>query len=427
MKPSLGLPGRVVLGLVVLVLLFAGWVVWRNLPADEREAERPLDLTDAAVIARGEYLARAGNCMGCHTTRGGTPFAGGRGIETPFGTIYAPNLTPDPETGLGAWTADDFWRAMHDGRGRDGRLLYPAFPYPNYTHVTREDTDAIYAYLRSLPPVQQPRREHELRFPYSLQASLAVWRALYFTPRGLEPEADKPPAWNRGRYLVEGLGHCMACHASRDALGGALDSGGSLMPNGKWYAPSLHARHQAGVAQWETADVVALLKTGVSRKASVMGPMAEVVFYSTQYLSEDDLRAMAVYLQALPQEEPPPPLSPRELEEQRADAVVLDLGRRVYEQQCASCHGDRGSGQASAYPALAGNRAVLVTPPHNVIQAILWGGFTPTTAGNPRPYGMPPFGHVLNDQEVAAVATYIRQSWGNQAPAVTSLQVSRAR
>lgn len=421
MRRRLHLLRSVALGGAIIALLFGAWVVWRNLPAGLPARPAPAVPADAALLARGAYLARAGHCMGCHTDQDGVPYAGGRGVATPFGTVYAPNLTPDADTGLGAWSADDFWRALHEGRSRDGRLLYPAFPYPSYTRITRDDADAMHAYLRSLPPVRRARRPHALRFPYHLQASLAVWRALHFSPRRFEPEPTQAPAWNRGRYLVEALGHCMACHAGRNALGGIDAAGGSTMPDGRWYAPSLHSPHEAGVADWRRDDVVALLRDGVAHGASVSGPMADVVHGSTQHLDDGDLAAMAVYLQALPQTGAAPPTAAR------ADAGVIDHGRRLYDRHCADCHGRDGEGVAGIYAPLAGNRAVTLPAAHNVTQTILRGGFAPTTRGNPRPYGMPPFGHLLDDGDVAAVATYIRQSWGNLAPAVSALEVQRAR
>ncbi|HET7795729.1 MAG TPA: cytochrome c, partial [Rhizobacter sp.] len=283
------------LGAAVLALNFRG-----EDPIDEASA--PASATPERV-ARGAYLARAGNCMGCHTERGGEPYAGGRGIDTPFGTVYASNLTPDPATGIGTWSADHFWRALHNGRSRDGRLLYPVFPYTNYTVVTRPDADAIYAYLRSLKPVAQPNRTHGLSFPFNTQAALAVWRALYFKPGEQPADTTQSADWNRGAYLVQGLGHCNACHGSRNALGataGPLDLGGGLIPMQNWYAPSLSDPREAGVADWPLPDIAQLLKTGVSPRASVLGPMAEVVGRSTQHLSEADLNAIAVYLKALP-------------------------------------------------------------------------------------------------------------------------------
>ncbi|MFP5406098.1 MAG: c-type cytochrome, partial [Gammaproteobacteria bacterium] len=251
---------------------------------------------------RGRYLALAGNCAACHTVRGGAPYAGGLGLRTPFGTVYASNLTPDEKTGIGRWNAEQFWQAMHEGRSGDGRLLYPAFPYPNYTEVTREDSDAIFAWLRSLAPVERANQPHELRFPYNTQAALRAWRALFFKPATFQPDDTRSPEWNRGAYLVRGLGHCAACHSTRNIFGAVTEEdllAGGLIPMQNWYAPSLSAPEEAGVAHWKTGDVVALLRTGVAPTASVMGPMAEVVYGSTQHLSDADLNAIAVFLQEL--------------------------------------------------------------------------------------------------------------------------------
>ena len=268
---------RRVIALLLGTLFIAAAVVVALNVRDEGEgldvpvADSIATRTPADLIARGEYLAQAGDCIACHTARGGVPYAGGRGIETPFGTVYAPNLTPDPQTGLGRWSASDFWRALHNGRSRDGRLLYPVFPYPNYTRVVRADSDAMYAYLRSLPPVVQASPPHTLGFPFNLQASLAIWRALYFKPGVYTADPARPAEWNRGAYLVEGLGHCNACHSSRNALGapvGPLDLAGGLIPVQNWYAPSLTGGDESGVADWETHDVVAMLKTGVSARGA---------------------------------------------------------------------------------------------------------------------------------------------------------------
>jgi mono/diheme cytochrome c family protein len=413
------------IGIATLAVL-AALVAWLNVRGEAPlpPGDRPGAPADAALVQRGRYLAIAGNCIACHTARGGADYAGGRAVDTPFGTLYATNLTPDDETGIGRWTAAEFRRALRHGRSRDGRLLYPAFPYPSYTLVTSADADALYAYFRSLPPVRQPNRAHALRFPYNLQASLAVWRALYFRPDTLEPDAARSADWNRGRYLVRGLGHCEACHAGRNVLGattGDIELGGGLIPLQNWYAPSLASSREAGVADWHTDEVIALLRTGVSPRASVMGPMAEVVFRSTQHLAPDDVRAMAVYLKDLPQADLARPAG------SAPDGDTLQLGTKVYADRCASCHGDRGEGVTGLYPALAGNRAVTLPSPNNLVKAIVHGGFPPTTAGNPRPFGMPPFRQVLDDKQVAAVASYVRHAWGNGAPAVSTLEVVRAR
>jgi mono/diheme cytochrome c family protein len=312
---------------------------------------------------------------------------------------------------------------MHNGRSRDGRLLYPAFPYPNFTRVTRDDADALYAYLRTLAPVAQANRAHELRFPFDQQATLAAWRALYFRPVREAPDTTRSAAWNRGAYLVEGLGHCNACHASRNALGATsstLDLAGGLIPVQNWYAPALTSLDEAGVADADAGAVADLLRTGVSARGAVSGPMGEVVAGSTQYLTQEDLLAMATYLQALPRT--PAPEAP-------AAAAAADqaagLGATLYDDRCADCHGDRGQGVTGVYPALAGNRAVTMHTPANLVHIVQEGGYAPATRGNPRPFGMPPFATELSDEEVAQVLTWVRGHWGNHATAVTALDVRR--
>ncbi|MBA4328402.1 MAG: alcohol dehydrogenase [Polaromonas sp.] len=416
-----------VLGVAALLLgAAAATVTWLN-RRDEVDVTEPVAAIAASdsLLARGAYLARAGNCAACHTARGGPAYAGGRGIATPFGTVFSSNLTPDEKTGIGRWTSAHFWRAMHNGRSKDGRLLYPAFPYPNYTQVTREDSDAMFAYLGSLPAVEQTPTPHALRFPYDSQAALAVWRALYFKPGVYQADPQRSAEWNRGAYLVRGLGHCAACHSARNALGAsseALDLAGGLIPMQNWYAPSLSSPQEAGVGDWDRQHIVDLLKTGVSPRASVTGPMAEVVLRSTQYLNETDLAAMAQFLKELA---PPAPVTVAAAP--AAPAPVLAQGAKLYEQHCAQCHGEQGRGVPKAYPALAGNRAVTMPQTANLVQIVLNGGYAPATAGNPRPFGMPPFVLELSDSDIAAVLTHIRQSWGNQAGVVTPLEVNRMR
>jgi cytochrome c553 len=379
--------------------------------------------TPGSPAARGEYLARAGSCSACHTAPDSPPFAGGRAIDTPFGVVYSSNLTPDPVTGIGSWSADDFWRAMHEGRSRDGHLLYPTFPYPNYTRISRADSDAILAYLRSVPGVSRVNRAHTLRFPFGTQWALAAWRTLFFTPGGQHDDPARTPAWNRGAYLVRGLGHCDACHAERNVFGATRRGealGGGPVPMRRWYAPSLASSREAGVADWPTEEIVRLLKTGQAARATVVGPMAEVVFRSTQYLSDADLQAMAVYLKELPQH------TPRASAPARAPEPT-PRGATLYRRHCADCHGEQGEGQPGAYPRLAGNRVVTMDSPQNLIAIVLAGGFAPSTAGNPRPFGMPPFGHQLDDDSIAAVLSHVRSAWGNGAAPVSGPQVQQAR
>lgn len=392
-----------------------------------------------SLIARGAYLARAGNCMPCHTAQGGEPYAGGRAIDTPFGTVFSSNLTPDDNTGIGNWSSTHFWRALHNGRSKSGRLLYPAFPYPNYTQITREDSDALFAYLSRLPAVVRPNLRHALRFPYQTQTALALWRALYFSPGVYQPDASHSTEWNRGAYLVKGPGHCSACHTARNALGASsqaldLDLAGGLIPMQNWYAPSLASPHEAGVSQWDREQIVSLLKDGVSPRASATGPMAQVVLQSTQYLNREDLNAMAQFLKELPKarqgssDAATPPAAPVE----PVPSPTSARSTKLYEQHCAQCHGKEGQGVGgqgapNAYPALAGNRAVTMEHTVNLVQMVLNGGFPPATQGNPRPFGMPPFALVLDDNDIAALLTHVRGSWGNQASAVTPLEVNRIR
>jgi mono/diheme cytochrome c family protein len=386
----------------------------------------PVPAADAAAqVARGAYLARAGDCMGCHTARGGAAYAGGRAILTPFGAIPTPNITPDPDSGIGAWSADDFWRALHNGKSKDGSLLYPAFPYPNYTRITRADADALFAYLHTLAPVRQANRPPALRFPFNYRPLLAIWRALYFRPGVYRPQATRGEDWNRGAYLVQGLGHCSACHTPRNLLGATRSGGtlsGALIPMLDWYASPLGGSGTDGLGNWPQPELESLLKTGISARGAVAGPMAEVVRLSLQHLSDSDIHAMAGYLKSLPAG-----TAPAQAAEPAGDSTTLALGKSLYEKHCAECHQDSGAGAPPAFPPLAGNRGVQLESPVNPIRLVLYGGYPPSTTGNPRPYGMPPFVNLLDDREAAAVVSYIRNAWGNQASMVSAGQVNRYR
>jgi mono/diheme cytochrome c family protein len=377
----------------------------------------------------GEYLARAGDCIACHTARGGEPFAGGLAMPTPFGTLYTPNITPDNETGIGKWTADDFYRALHDGRSKDGTLLYPAFPYPSYTKVTRADSDAIYGYLQTVTPVRRKSKAHALKFPYNQRNLLIGWRALYFNPGEYKPDPAQSAEWNRGAYLVLGLGHCDACHTSRNMLGATVkdkELSGGLIPLQDWYAPSLTSNREAGLGQWEIDEVVALLRTGISKRGVVFGPMAQVVHDSLQYITEADTQAMAVYLKSLATTDAPSdPGQVRTTESQ--GRASYESGAKLYDRHCKSCHGSNGLGVPPMYPPLANNQAITMAFSVNPIRMVLFGGFPPSTRGNPRPFGMPPFAYTLSDQEVADVVTYMRQSWGNRASGVSPADVAKYR
>jgi mono/diheme cytochrome c family protein len=383
---------------------------------------------DQALIAKGEYLAKAGDCIACHTNPGGALFAGGRALPTPFGTIYSSNVTPDPKTGIGKWTADDFYKTMHEGRFPDGGLLYPVMPYASYTKVTRADSDAIFAYLRSVPAISHPNREHDLQFPYDNRQLILGWRTLYFNEGEFQPDTTKSAEWNRGAYLVEGLGHCAMCHSPINALGGTPESKafqGGLIPMQNWYAPSLTSNKEAGLGEWNIDEIVGLLRTGVSHRGAVYGPMAEVTFNSLQYLSDTDVRAMAVYLKSLAEGSPPGAESSGVSSSE--NSLLMSLGLTVYQARCASCHGSDGRGMPPDYPPLAGNPSIQMESAVNPIRMVLNGGLPPGTAGNPMPFGMPPFAQRLSDNEIAAVVTYIRAAWSNRGTAVSAREANELR
>lgn len=387
---------------------------------DEARPSTPAPLDTPQAVARGAYLALLGNCAGCHTARGGAPYAGGRPLLTPFGTVYAGNLTPDDGTGLGRWSADDFWRALHFGRSRDGRALLPAFPYTEFTRVRREDSDALWAFLRSLPAVPQARPAHDLRFPYGSALALAAWRGLFFRPGTMADDPARSTEWNRGAYLVRGPGHCASCHAPRNALGAAAqEMTGGTMPDGRWTAPPLPDAADPADEAVARRHRIDLLKTGRSAVGSAGGPMAEVVFRSTQHWRDDDLAAVATYLGSLPRT--------RTFEGRlaTAPAVLAERGRALYGKRCADCHGAQGEGVPFVYPPLAGNPSVRQGDARNLLRLLDQGSYAPATAGNPRPYSMP--AQALSDADAAAVLTYIRQAWGNGAGALSEVNVLKMR
>jgi len=405
-----------------MLVIAAAWCALPLAPAAAQTAVPP------DLAKRGEYLARAGDCIACHTAPEGRLFAGGRAMPTPFGTLYTSNITPDPASGIGRWTPDEFYEMMHTGHSPTLGLLYPAMPFASYTKVTRADSDAIFAYLRTVPAVTQQNRENDLRFPYNNRQLIIGWRTLFFTEGEYKPDPRQSAEWNRGAYLVQGLGHCGMCHTPINALGGSSESQafeGGLIPMQNWYAPSLTSNREAGLGDWSVAEISDLLRTGISARGVVYGPMAEVVYNSLQYLTEEDTRAMAVYLKSIGQGTPPEAAVSNVPSTE--SSLLLSLGKTVYDAQCASCHGARGQGAPPNYPPLAGNQSIQMTSAVNPIRMVLNGGFPPGTAGNARPYGMPPFAQVLSDNEVAAVVTYIRVSWGNRGAAVTARDANALR
>jgi len=426
-KGLLAAAAAVITALVLLAAVVSVLNVRGQLQGPRVAVLQPGPQQDPALVARGRELSLIGHCAACHTAPGGPAYAGGHAVQTPFGTVYGGNLTPDVQTGLGQWTSQDFWQALHNGQSRDGRWLNPAFPYENFSHIRREDSDALFAYLQSLPPVQQSTPAHSLRFPANTQLGLALWRALYFRPQ----EPPTAAQMGLGEYLGRGLAHCSACHASRNALGAQSathDFSGQLLPGGRAYAPPLPPLGHADAGAWTVEDMVAYLKTGHSRHGAALGLMAQVVTGSTQHVDASALQALSSWI--LQQPAPAARLATAQAAAPSVpeSSAVMVLGERLYTEHCAACHGEHGQGVAGMYPALAGNPRVARDPATNLIRIIQEGGFGPATAGHPRPFGMPPFGHVLQPHEVAAVATFVRRQWnGAGLSEVTPLQVIKPR
>ena len=374
-----------------------------------------------STIERGRYLAEAGDCQACHTSENGKPFAGGKPIPTPFGTIYSANITPNHETGIGGWSNDQFYRALHEGVAANGDHLYPAFPYPWYTKVTREDADAITAYLNSLDPINNKPPANDLYWPLDYRIVMRGWNELFFNAGTFEPNAKKSPEWNRGAYLVEGLGHCGACHTPTNVFGAAKNDnhlqGGTLQD---WYAPSLAGDLRSGLGSWSADDIGQFLKNGRNTRTAAYGPMAEVITNSTSKLNDGDLTAIATYLKDMPA-----PTS--KTQPTKPDPKSAGAGEAIYIDNCSACHRSNGEGTPGTFPALKGDTNVQGGDPTTVIRVILDGTRAVPTNAHPTPLAMPSFKWKLSDEEVAAVASYIRSAWGNSAAVISESEVQTMR
>jgi mono/diheme cytochrome c family protein len=379
------------------------------------------DQGSADPIARGRYLVDAGDCKTCHTLPGGEPFAGGRPIGTPFGAIYSSNITPDPRTGIGAWSEEEFYRAMHKGVGHGGKNLYPAFPYPYFTRMPRADVDAVRAYLSTLAPVYRVKPANHLPFPINIRFLLKLWNALFLHAGDFRPDPARSEAWNRGAYLVQGPGHCGGCHTPKNFLG--ADHKSKALQGGKldnWVALNLTGDPRQGLARWSQADISEYLRTGRNARSTASGSMQEVVYYSTSRMSDADLGAIAVYLKDLP------PGAPRT--DARAPAAgAIRAGEAIFADVCSACHRGDGGGTPRFFPPMTANSAVQSRDPTTTIRIILQGSRSLPTPGMPTPLGMPAFAWKLDDDEVASVATFVRNNWGNRAPPVTAGQVRKLR
>jgi mono/diheme cytochrome c family protein len=375
---------------------------------------------NAAQLRRGQYLVIAGDCMSCHLREGGEPLAGGLGLRTPFGVIYSPNITSDKESGIGSWTSDQFYHAMHDGIDDEGKNLYPAFPYPWFTLVSREDDDAILAFLKTTPAVRYTPPKNDLPFPLNIRSAVKGWNLLYFHSHDFQPDADQSPEWNRGAYLVTGLGHCGGCHTPKNSLGADKSKqklqGATLE---SWVAPDLTANDRTGLGAWSVDDVAEYLRNGRNVHAGAGGAMADVITYSTSLMSDADRHAIAVYLKS--QNASPSVASAQ------PDAGVMRRGAAIYSDACASCHLENGVGQPRYFPPLGPNAMLQQADPMGLEHLILAGGRIGTSPTRPSPMTMPSFAWKLTDQEVSDVSTFVRNSWGNQAAAVSVSDVRKAR
>jgi mono/diheme cytochrome c family protein len=389
-----------------------------------------------AEIEQGRYLARAGDCIACHTAPGGQEFAGGLPIDTPIGRIFSTNISPDRHSGIGDYAYDDFDRALRKGVAKDGHRLYPAMPFPSYALVPDADVKALYAYfMAGVPAVDHPNRDSDIHWPLSIRWPLGLWSRVFAKTEPFHPDASRDAEWNRGAYLVQSLGHCGSCHTPRgigfhekamsQTEGDAYLAGARI---DGWFAKSLRGEQASGLGAWSEADIAQFLKTGRTARSAVFASMAEVVGHSTQYLTDADLGAIARYLKSLPPADGTPPVTM--VQDGAFEALRAgDYGRpgaAAYGEFCLSCHRADGAGVTKIFPALAGNSVVGSADATSLIRITLAGGRMPVTAGEPHPFAMPGL-NALTDQEAAEVLSFVRNSWGNHAPIVAAKDVASVR
>ena len=414
MKPQQGL-----LIAAVLSAIGIATTAWTQIPAPA--APEPATAAPAApVMSPGQYAAILGDCEACHSRPGGQPFSGGVPLESPFGTIYSANITPDKDHGIGNWTREQFRRAMKHGKDDAGRNLYPAFSYPYYSHVHEADVDAIYDYLRTVPAAAYTPPTNKMGFPFNIRFLVTFWNWLYLKPVEFQDDPKQTAEWNRGAYIVNGLCHCGACHTPKSLLSG--DEYSKALQGGKlenYLASDLTGDKHDGLGGWEKQDIVDFLKTGINGKSSAYGSMIDVVRFSTSKMNNADLNAIATYLKSLPAGPVPQPAP-------KPDATVMAAGKAVYDKNCATCHQMDGAGIPMTYPALAANANMGAAFSGGLAHVVLTGSKTATAmplSDDP----MPAFAAKLNDAQIANVLTYARNSWGNSAPAVDAKDVGKLR
>jgi mono/diheme cytochrome c family protein len=367
-------------------------------------------------IERGRYLAVLSDCAACHTLPGGAPFAGGLALQTPFGTLVAPNITSDPDTGIGTMSNDEFLAALREGRGHNGERLYPAMPYTAYTKMTDDDVLAMRAYFATVAPVRNQVVSNQLPFPLNIRLAMVFWNALNFTPGRYQPNSQKSAAWNRGAYIVEGAAHCGTCHTPKTMLGGDKDSAaltGATLQG--WFAPDITNDPRKGIGGWSKDDLVQYLKTGTNKWTLASGPMAEAVSHSTSRMADDDILAIATYLKDSGEGG-----SAAKPEPVAANSDTMRAGAAIYKDSCAVCHKDSGEGEINLFPRLAHSALVQSDDPTTLARVVLQGTRAVSTSSSPTAPAMPAFDWRLSDAQAAAVLTYVRNSWGNEASPISA-------
>lgn len=376
-------------------------------------------IADSAV-ERGKYLAVLGDCAGCHTNGRAPAFSGGRAFVAGFGIVYSSNITPDAATGIGGWTSNQFYRAMHEGIAASGKHLYPAFPYAYFTHVSRADTDALFAYLKTRKPVNAVPPTDKLVFPFNIRTGMIAWNAMFLDPAPFKSDPSKSPAWNRGAYIVNGLGHCGACHTPKNVVFGDkknVEFTGETIDH--WFSANLTGNKRDGLGRWSKAEIVQYLKTGQNMHAVAVGPMQEVITLSTSRMQDGDLAAIAEYLKSLPAQAEVSSESPR--------ADQMARGQAEFVAHCTVCHLSTESAHGSReFPLLDGDTVIQARSPTTVLRVLLEGSQSPKTDNAPTGYSMPSF-VALSDANIADVATYIRNAWGSRAGAVNTTAVTKLR
>jgi mono/diheme cytochrome c family protein len=389
----------------------------------------PVSLANASLVERGAYLAKAADCMVCHTARGGKEYAGGLGIRLPFGTLYSTNITPDKDTGIGNYSDEDFLNALHRGVRRDGVRLYPAMPYTSYTYISDADALAIKAYLFSLPPVHAAAPADTLSFPFNQRWAMMFWSALFNPDTRFEPDTSKSAEWNRGAYLAEALAHCGECHTPRN-LAFALDNrkkfAGAVSAG--WRAFNISSDKATGIGAWRDDDLISYLSIGhASGHGTASGPMGEVVDQSFSQMTPEDIRAVVAYLRSVPataSSDLPATLAPPAPASHKQGGESDPRGKMVFEGACISCHGRTGESSISPTATLTGAWAVNDPGATNVAQIVISG----TKRQTPKDaVSMPAFGNAYSDEEIAAVANYVTARFGSKGSQMTASDVAALR